>query len=524
MTMSKVTGKKAAEKIRSPRGDAGGGRVSLVGAGPGDPGLLTLKGADRLAGADVVLYDELANVRLLDLAPEHAEKTLVGRRHGRVTMPQEEIERLMIEYARKGCSVVRLKGGDPFLFGRGGEEAQACRSAGVGFEIVPGVSSVNAVPAYAGIPLTHRELASSVTIVTGRPSEARGNLEYDWRALAAGGETLVFLMAMLKVDEVATRLIAAGLAAATPAAAIQWGSTPRQRTVRAGLADLAMACEKAKLRPPGVLIIGRVAALADSIGWYESLPLFGRRIVVTRPRRQAKKFAERLAELGADVIAYPTVEIAPPREVSPIREAFDRLAEYDWLVLTSVNGVERFFAGLRDYGHDVRELAGVRVAAIGPATEAAISARGLRVACRPREYRAEALLESLGDVAGQRVLLARAEVAREVLPEQLGVRGAKVDVVSLYRSIVPPAAVPLGEERIEMLTFTSSSTVDNFVAVNGERGRELLGRIPVAVIGPITADTLARHGTQAAVMPREYTVPALTRSIVAYFAKRPQLP
>jgi len=474
--------------------------------------------------ADVVLYDELVDLRLLDLVPETSEKSLVGKRHGRVTVPQTEIERLMIEHARAGLSVVRLKGGDPFLFGRGGEEAQACRAAGIDFEIVPGVSSVTAVPAYAGIPLTHREMASSVAIVTGRPGEARKDFEYDWKSLAKGAETIVVLMAMLKVGEVAERLMAGGLAPATPAAAIQWGTTPRQRTVRAPLSRLAEACAQAELRPPGVLVVGRVAGLADSIAWYESLSLFGRRIVVTRPRRQAKKFAERLAELGADVVAYPTVEIAPPSDSAPIGAALGRLADYDWLVLTSVNGVERFFAGLRNYGHDVRELAGVRVAAIGPATEAAIADRGLRVDCRPREYRAEALLESLGEVAGLRILLARAEVARELLPEQLGVRGARVDVVSLYRSIVPRFAEPLADDAVDLLTFTSSSTVDNFVSVNGDRGRELLARIPVAVIGPITAESLAHYGVQAAIMPDEYTIPALTRAIVVYFAKRARLP
>ncbi len=495
-------------------------QVALVGAGPGDPGLITVKGAEALRRADVVLYDALANPRLLDLAPAHAELLLVGKRHGKTSVAQEEVERLIVEHARAGKFVVRLKGGDPVLFGRGGEEAEACVAAGVSFEIIPGVTSALAVPAYAGVPVTHRKHASSVTILTGRPGVARAGLAYNWEALACSGDTLVFVMAVLSLPEIADKLIAAGMDGATPAVAVRWGTTPRQRTLRATLATLPEVARTARLRPPAVLVVGEVAALAESLSWYERLPLFGRRIVVTRPRHQAKKFADALELLGAEIIAYPTVDIAPPADPAPVVAVMDRIGSYDWLVLTSVNGVERFFEEFFAHGYDVRSLAGVRVAAIGPATADAIECRGIRVEAQPAEYRAEALLESLGDVAGKSVLLARAEVAREVLPDTLRERGARVDVVSLYCATLPKAEPLADAGGIDLLTFTSSSTVDNFVALNPGRGEDILATVPVAVIGPITARTLLGYGVEPALMPSSYTVPDLAAEIVRYFANR----
>lgn len=498
------------------------GRVHLVGAGPGDPGLLTLRGRDVLARADVVLYDALADPRLLAHAPIAAEKILVGKRHGRDSVPQVDIEALMIARAKEGRTVVRLKGGDPFIFGRGGEEAEACRRAGVPFEVVPGVTSATAVPAWAGIPLTHREHSSLVTFVTGQSGRARPGYDVDWTALARTGGTLVFLMAMTRIGEIADALVAAGMDAATPVAAIRWGTLPRQKKVVSTLARIAVDAAGELVRPPVIFVVGPVAALADDLAWYERLPLFGKRIVVTRARHQAAALAERLERAGAEVIEFPTIELA---ELPIPAEVFDRAGSYDWLVLTSVNGVEAFFGQFLASGRDLRDLAGVRIAAIGPSTRAAVERRGLRVAAQPPEYRAESLLETLGDVAGQRVLLARAEVAREVLPDTLRARGAEVDVVSTYRTSTPDAAAA-GEvpAAFDLITFTSSSTVTGFDRLCGGNAKEALAGRVVAAIGPVTADTAKGLGLAVDVMPAEYTIEALADAIEQFFAIRQGLP
>jgi uroporphyrinogen III methyltransferase/synthase len=495
------------------------GRVYLVGAGPGDPGLLTLAGRDALARADIVFYDFLANPRLLDFAPAHAERVLVGKRQGRATMEQADIERRIVEAALAGRTVVRLKGGDPFIFARGGEEAEACRAAGVAFEVIAGVTSAIAVPAAAGIPLTHREHASAVTFITGHPGTARADVDPDWQALVASGATLVFLMAMTRIDHIARSLMEAGMDPAMPAAAIRWGTTARQRSVRAPLSGLAEAVRRELVRPPVIFVIGRVAALADELAWFERRSLFGRRIVVTRARHQAGELAGALEALGAEVLEYPTIQV----EALPVADdVLDRACRADWLVLTSANGVERFFDAMLAARRDLRDLAGVALAAIGPATARAIERRGLRVAAVPGEYRAEALLEALGDVAGRRIVLARAEVAREVLPEELVARGAEVEVAAIYRTVAPPAAMNAQAlAAADMLTFTSSSTVHNFVAMAGDRGRQLLAAARVAAIGPITADTVRHYGGQVDVMPDEYTVAALVAAIEAFWQDPP---
>ncbi len=497
------------------------GKVYLVGAGPGDPGLLTLRGVECLAQADLVLYDALANPRLLEHAPIEAERRLVGKRQGRPVLDQKEIDELLVAEARRGKTVVRLKGGDPFLFGRGGEEAEACARAGIPLEVVPGVSSAVAVPAYAGIPVTHRQHASTVTVVSGRSGEGTAGGDPDWGALARLGGTLVFLMAITRAEEISKALIEAGLDPATETAAIRWGTIPRQQTLRCPLVELAARIAQAEMRPPGVLVVGEVAAMADRLAWYEKLPLFGRRIVVTRARSQASAFVDRLERLGAETIACPTIEITDAADAAPFDRAVQRLSDYDWLLLTSVNGVERFFSGLAVRGHDLRELAGVRIAAIGPATAAAVERRGLCVAATPSEYRAEALLAALGPVEGLRILLARALVAREILPDELGKRGATVDVVPVYCSLPPALEPPWDElERADLVSFTSSSTVTNFLALDADRSREVLVRSAIAAIGPITAETLEHQGFAVDVMPRKYTIPALIDEIIRFFAKQ----
>ncbi len=489
-----------------------------MGAGPGDPGLLTLRGKEALERADVVLYYALANSRLLDFAPAGAERILVGHRHGQETVGQNSIEEMLVDYARRGKSVVRLKGGDPFVFGRGAEEAQACAIAGVPFSVIPGVSSASAAPAYAGIALTHRDLSSSYTVVTGRPGRNRDGeeVEADWESLARGGGTLVLLMAMTRISEISAKLIGAGMSAETPAAAGRWGTLPRQKTVTGCLGDIANTAAAELIRPPVVFVIGDVVRLAESIYWYEKLPLFGRRIVVTRARHQAAEFSRRLEESGAWVLEYPTIEI---RRLEIADSRLDEVAGADWLLFSSVNGVEHFFASYLAAGRDLRELAGVGIAAIGPATAAAVKRRGLKVDVQPLEYRAEALLEALGEVRGMRMILARAKVAREVLPEQLRARGAEVTVLPVYQTVVPPDSSQFTEfGEVDMVTFTSASTVGNFDRINGGRAAELLAGVKVAAIGPITAAALRDKGIGVDAMPHDYTIPALAAEIERCFA------
>jgi uroporphyrinogen III methyltransferase / synthase len=497
------------------------GRVYLVGAGPGDPGLLTLRGRDVLARADVVLYDALASDRLLAHAPASAEKILVGKRHGRDSVAQDDIETLMVARARSGKTVVRLKGGDPFIFGRGGEEAEACLEAGLDFEVVPGVTSAVAVPAFAGVPLTHREHSSLVTFVTGQSGSARPGYDVDWAALAKTGGTLVFLMAMTRIGEIAAELMKAGMSADTPVAGIRWGTLPRQQKVVSTLARIADDSRGDLVRPPVIFVVGDVAGLASKLGWYEKLPLFGRRIVVTRARHQAAQLADRLERSAAEVIEFPTIEIEA-LAIAP--SVFDAMPDKDWLVFTSVNGVEIFFEQMRAARRDLRELAGVRLAAIGPATREAVERNGLLVEQQPAEYRAEALLEALGDVAGKRILIARAEVAREILPDTLRERGADVEVLPVYRTSVPDSAPSALPEDFDLVTFTSSSTVTGFDKLTGGRAKQTLAGKVVAAIGPITAATLATLGIPVDVMPREYTIDALASEIEAFFANRPPLP
>jgi uroporphyrinogen III methyltransferase/synthase len=467
------------------------------------------------------MYDALANPRLLEFASPRAERVLVGKRHGRITMTQERIEELLIENARAGRTVVRLKGGDPFVFGRGGEEAEACSAAGIPFEVVPGVSAALAVPAYAGIPLTHRDRASSVTLVTGMPGDRTDRLDYDWDALVRLGGTIVFLMATLRVDEIMRCLMAAGMAPTTPAAAIRWGTTGRQRTLVANAGSLARRMTQERLRPPVTVVIGSVVELSERIAWFEKRPLLGRRIVVTRAHAQAAELVDRLEAAGADAIVYPVIEFVEPEDPNALLRVYDSVGSYDWLVLTSVNGAERFLAGLVGAGHDIRDLAGVRIAAIGPATAARVARFGLCVAAQPDEYRAEALVEAIGQVEGQRILLARADVARTILPDELRSRGAIVDLVTVYRTVLPANVASVDTlTPFDMVTFTSASTVLHFDRLCPQGARRFLAGRAVAAIGPVTADALRSLGVAPDLVPARYTVADLADGVVDYFANR----
>jgi uroporphyrinogen III methyltransferase / synthase len=509
------------------------GRVFLVGAGPGDPGLLTRRGERCLALADVVVHDDLVGPRLLDLVRPGAEIIPVGRAH-EDRLSQAEIDALLLSRARQGLNVVRLKNGDPFLFGRGAEEAETLAAAGVPFEVVPGVSSATAVAAYAGIPLTHRDHASLVTIATGHQARCEGVVSppaLPWDILARQSGTLVFLMGMRQLPAIARELVRHGASPDTPAAAVQWGTTGRQRTVVAMLGTLADAARDAGLGPPGVVVVGDVVRLRERVRWFESRPLFGRRVVVTRPRGQADSLADLLEDRGAEVIPFPTIAIEPPPDPRPLERAVAGAAGYDWIVFTSANGVEAFFARFAATERDVRELAAVRLAAIGPETAARLERRLLRPAVVPADYRAEGLLDALGadDVRGRRVLLPRAAGARPVLPEELRRRGADVTEVEAYRAEPPadanvdPLRVALEASAIDAVTFTSSSTVRNFVGLVGAARARLrrAGRPVIACIGPVTAATARELGLEVDVVPRLYTTAALAAALADHFCNGP---
>ena len=487
-------------------------KVYLVGAGPGDPGLITVKGRRVLEQADAVLFDHLANDALLDLAPPHAERVYVGKKKSAHAFSQEEICAMLIERARRGWNVVRLKGGDPFIFGRGGEEAEALADAGIPFEIVPGVTTPLGIAAYTGVPLTHREHTSAVTFVTGHSVD-----EIDWDRVGMS-ETLVIFMGLTTLPRIAHELIARGRAADTPAMAVRWATRADQETLVGTLTTLPALIEERHMKPPATIIVGEVVRLREKLDWFERLPLFGQRIVVTRARRQADALSSKLAALGADVIELPTIEITP--SVSSLTEAITRLQTYDWLVFTSANGVKFFIDALDHSAFDLRQLR-ARICAIGSATRAAIEELHLKVDLMGKEYVAEGLLAAFAqyDLAGARILLPRAAVARDVIPTELARRGARVDVVEAYRTVAPEGLAERAlnifnaPRKPDWITFTSSSTVQNLVAAVGV---EILRGLNVASIGPITSNAARSAGIEVSVEAREYTTNGLVAAILQY--------
>ena len=501
--------------------------VYLVGAGPGDPGLITVRGLALLRRADVVVYDQLASPELLKEAPAGAELLYVGKKAGAHAVPQGGINELLVHRARAGLTVVRLKGGDPFVFGRGGEEAEELAAAGIPFEVVPGVTSAVAVPAYAGIPVTHRRYTTLVTFITGHEDPTKEASTIPWAALGQNPGTLVFLMGVKNLGENCRRLIEAGRAADTPAAVIQSGTTLAQRTVVGTLATIAGRAQEAGIKPPAVLVVGGVVELAETLKWWETRPLWGKTAVVTRSRDQASRLVELLNAAGARCLEVPTIEIIPPADFAPLDAALQHLSRYEWVIFTSANGVRAFMDRLFQMGQDVRVLGRARLAVIGPATAEALRGYGLVADVVPNTFQAEGLLEVLEPklLGGRRILLARAEQARDVLPEGLAQLGVKVDVVPVYRAR-PPASVPpeaaevLESGQVDILTFTSSSTVHNFAGLVGKEAfQQLAARGTVASIGPITTGTLAEYGITPQIEPAAFTIPALAAAIVEYFKK-----
>jgi uroporphyrinogen III methyltransferase / synthase len=501
--------------------------VYLVGAGPGDPGLITVKGLELLRRADVVVYDQLASPALLKEAKSNAELLYVGKKAGAHAVPQDGINKLLVEKAEAGLTVVRLKGGDPFVFGRGGEEAEDLAAAGIPFEIVSGVTSAVAVPAYAGIPVTHRRYTTLVTFITGHEDPTKDASTIPWSALGQNPGTLVFLMGVKNLAENCSQLIQAGREPETPAAVIEKGTTPFQRTVVGTLADIAERARKADIKPPAVLVVGGVVDLAETLKWWEKRPLWGKTVLVTRSREQASRLVEVLTAAGARCLEVPTIEIMPPADFAPLDAALQYLPRYDWIIFTSANGVSAFMDRLFNMGLDVRALGRVKIAVIGPATADALKKYGLAADVLPKTFQAEGLLEVLTPrlLGGTRILLARAEQARDVLPEGLTEAGAKVDVVPVYRAL-PPLSVPdeaagvLKDGRVDVLTFTSSATVHNFAGLVGkDRFQTLAAEATVASIGPITTATLQEYNITPAIEPAEFTIPALAAAINEYFRK-----
>jgi uroporphyrinogen III methyltransferase / synthase len=500
------------------------GRIYLIGAGPGDPGLLTLKGKACIEQADVIVRDYLANDEFLRYAKPQAELIFAGKKGGESHIGQDEINRILIERARQGRIVVRLKGGDPFIFGRGAEEAAAAAAAGIPFEIVPGVTAAVGVPAYAGIPLTHRDVTSAVTFVTGHEDPEKGDSQVPWEKLSGIG-TLVFFMGLTKLPEIVQKLIRHGQTPQTPVAVTRWGTKPEQRTVVGILGDIVEKVRAEGLKPPVLIIVGEVVKLREQLNWFEGRPLFGKRILVTRARDQAMEFTDLLKLYGGDPVEFPTIEVVPPESWEALDGAIRRIEEYDWLIFTSVNGVVYFLERLNAGGKDIRSLKGIKLCAIGPRTAQEIERMGVRVDLMPAEYVAEALIEQMGrqDLTGRRILIPRAAVARDILPDALTRMGARVDLVTAYRTIRPTRDVEwvknlLQGRQISVITFTSSSTVRNFVETFGpEEARQLLNGVAVACIGPITAKTVEEYGMAVHILPKDSTIPSLAQAIVEHF-------
>ena len=499
------------------------GQCFLVGAGPGDLGLVTLRAKECIERAEVIIYDYLCNPEMLRWAPESAELIFAGKKAGAHTLSQDEINALLVEKTGEGKNVVRLKGGDPFLFGRGGEEAQALAAADLPFIIVPGVSSAIAAPAYAGIPVTHRGKNSHVTFFTGHEDPGKSESAIDFAALAKLGGTQVMLMGVERIKGIAQEMMASGMRKDLPVALIRWATTGRQETLVGTLENIAQRAVAAGFAAPAVAVFGEVVELRAELNWFENRPLSGKRVVVTRTRKQAGVLTEQLRALGADVIELPTIRIEPPTDLRAFAELVQDAHAYDWIVFTSPNGVSAFFDLFYKLYDDAREMGGARIAAIGPATAQRIKDFHLKVDLQPDEFVAESLVREFrkeGGVENLRILIARAEKARDLLPRELSALGAIVDEGFAYRT-VPETRDDTGarrrllEEGADLITFTSSSTVENFLAL----GLPWPANMQVASIGPVTSKTARERGLEVAVEARRHDIPGLVEAIRKFFSK-----
>lgn len=498
------------------------GFVYLIGAGPGDPGLFTIKGKRLLEEAEVVVYDRLISTRILSYANPQAELIYVGKEAGRHALSQDEINELLVEKAQDGKKVVRLKGGDPFVFGRGGEEAMFIRKHGLEFEVVPGITSAVAVPAYAGIPVTHRDKASSFAVITGHERPGKVESSIDWKHISIGAETLVFLMGIENLAFIVEQLLENGRDVSTPIALIRWGTLPRQEVLTGTLGDITEKVKRTGFKSPAVIVVGNVVELREEINWLEKRPLFGKHIVVTRARQQASILADKLEALGGIVTEFPAISIEKENDLHILHNAINNIDKYDWVIFTSVNAVNIFFAEIKTLNQDIRNMKGIRLCAIGPATQASLEEKGLKVELVPDEYRAEGIIDGLREKVkpGQWVLIPRARGARSVLPDTLRSWKVHVNEVFLYKAVphrnVSQAALDsIKAGNIDYITFTSSSTVTNFVKIIGkENVKTIDSLVKTACIGPITAATAKEQGFNVKVIASEYTIDGLVKAIV----------
>lgn len=500
-------------------------KVYLVGAGPGDPDLITAKGLKCIKQADVIIYDYLASPILLKHASKNAEIIYVGKKGGSHTLSQGNINSLIVEKAKENLMVTRLKGGDPFIFGRGGEEVEALVEQNIPFEIVPGVTSAVAAPAYAGIPLTHRKFTSTLAFVTGHEDPNKVESSINWSSLATGIGTIVFLMGVKNLPNIVQKLLFYGMSYHTPVALIRWGTTPKQVTVTGTLDNIVDRATKAGIKAPAIIVVGDVVTLRETMKWSEKRPLFGRRIVITRTREQASELFKYLCDLGAECLECPTIQVIPPESYKPLDDAIANLANYDWIVFTSVNGVNFFFERLFAQGLDVRSLHCLKIAVIGPATAKRLFDFGFNSDIVPESYRAESVVQGFKKetIKGKKILLPRAEQARPVLPVELGKMGAVVDEVTAYRTCTVHKTADLlltrlKEKKVDMVTFTSSSTAKNFHSLlAGENIKDLMDHVTIASIGPITAETAEKLGFHVDIVAESFTIKGLVDAICQHY-------
>lgn len=498
------------------------GKVYLVGAGPGDPKLITVKGLEAIKKAEVIVYDRLAHPTLLKFAPESAERIYVGKSPNKHTLTQEEINQVLVDKGLAGKIVTRLKGGDPSLFGRVGEEAQELAKNSIPFEIVPGITSAIAVPAYAGIPITHRDFTSSVAIVTGHEEPTKNESSVNWEKISTATGTIIFLMGIANIQLIKEKLIENGRAKDTPAAVIRLGTRVEQKTVVGTIADIDQKVTEAGITSPAIIIVGEVVTLRDELMWFEKKPLFGKRILVTRARSQASDLVNTIHEMGGEAVEFPVIKIVPPKDSTEYNDNVENLGVFDWTIFTSVNGVKSFFSKLKEKKIDLRSMSKAKIVAIGPKTAELLEEKGLMVDVLPEEYRAEGILEALEKEIkpGQKILLPRAEIAREILPEKLREKDLEVVEINAYETKVDAENKDeivnmLKDGSINVITFTSSSTVKNFVnSLKNENLEELLEEVILASIGPITTKTAEDLGLKINVTAKEYTIAGLLEAIV----------
>jgi uroporphyrinogen III methyltransferase/synthase len=500
------------------------GKVYIIGGGPGDPGLITVRGVECLQKADVIVYDYLIGREILDYAKKDARLIYVGKKGGDHTVSQDNLNRILVEEAVKGNIVARLKGGDPFIFGRGGEEAQVLAEAGIPFEVVPGVTSAIAVPAYAGIPLTHRSFTSSVTFVTGHEAPAKEQSRIDWQSFNADG-TIVFLMGVKNLSRIVEQLTANGKDPETPAAVIRWGTTPDQETVTGTLENIVARTEEKHFSPPAIFVVGDVVTLREELNWFENKPLSGKGVVITRPEEQSGDLTALLRETGARVIIFPTIQIVPPDRFDDLDQAIDAITIYDWIIFTSANGVKFFFKRFRELKKDIRDMKGPGICAIGPATASSIENMGLRVDIVPDEYISEGVVKAFEgrNLQGKKVLLPRAEIARDIIPDGLSKLGATVDVITAYRTVNSGRKKDelyywIKQNKVDVITFTSPSTVTNFIDIIGNNER-LPENIKIACIGPVTSAAAQEAGLNVDIMQGPYIISGLVKAIIKSFDK-----